>query len=338
MMDFARSYSARWRVYKVNRKTWADAELVSDIDAISISRNAGGDLIESGSMDVTGSFDNDYYRIAMVAEQGGEVERIDLATMLFQSKDGEHDYGTTKQSVDGNSVLYPASTTTVLIGGYAPAGVDGAAYAGKLLADSINAPVKVEGHFTLDTNIVHELGSYVIDAVWDVLNAGNFCIQIDGRGVVHIRPMPKEPILTIDNSNAKLLTNGIKFSNAESELPNRYIVIVGDSKTIAVNSDPNSRISTVSRGYYVDMVDNSPAPINGETIAAYANRKLRESSILKDERSYTREYAKDVNVNSIVRASINGLEGDLRVISQSFKCEHGIVVEEKANREIKLWQ
>lgn len=337
-MDWSQSYSSQWRVYKVNRKTWADADRILNVDAVSVSRNAGGDLIESGSMDVTGDLETGYYRIVLVAEQGGEVKRVNVATLHFGIKDGEENYGTTQQSADGNSVLYPASTTTIVMGGYAPAGTDGAAYAGRLLASAINAPVKVEGHFTLNENIVHEIGCYVIDAVWNILDAGNFCIQIDGSGVVHIKPMPTEPSLTIDSRNAKLLTPGIKFTADTNNLPNRYIVVIGDSKTIATNDDPNSEISTVARGYYVDEIDSSPTPINGETIAAYANRKLREASILNDERVYTREYAEDVNVNDIVRASISGLNGDLRVISQAIKCEHGIQIEEKANREIKLWQ
>lgn len=337
-MDWSQSYTATLRVFRVNRATWADAEQIENVDSIEVSRTTGGALIESGGMDITGDFTADYYRIVLTAVQDDDVERVDIATMLFDTNSGEVNRGTTTQSAEGFSVLYPASKTTVLAGEYAPAGVDGAEYAAGLLRGAINAPVKVEGNFTLNDNIVHEIGSSVLESVWSVLNAGEFCIQIDGRGVVHILPIPTEPSLTIDTTNAKLLTPGIKYDKDMSEIPNRYIVLADGMKTIAVNDDPNSPVSAVTRGYFVDEVDESPTPVNGETVAEYATRMLKNKSVIKDSRSYTREYAPNVNAYSVIRASIDGLEGDLRVQSQSIKCEHGIVIEEQANREVKLWQ
>lgn len=336
-MNWGQSYSASWRVYRVNRKTWADREQIYGVDNVSISRTADGRLLESGGMDLSGAFEPDYYRIVMIAEQGGEVERVDVATLLFDISGGSYNYGTDKPSAEGYSVLYPASKQAILAGEYAPKGVNGAEYAAELLRSSINAPVEVEGGFILNENIVHEIGSYIIDAVWAVLDAGGYVIQIDGRGVVHIRKKPTEPALVIDNTNARLLGPEIPHQADISELPNRYIVLVGSSKTIAVNDDPESPISTESRGYYVDYVDESPTPVDGETYGQYANRKLREMSVLEHEHSYKREHSPDVMLYSIVRASIDGLEGDLRVDSQSVECGNGITVSEKGTIEVTLW-
>ena len=336
-MNWGQSYSASWRVYRVNRKTWADREQLYGVDNVSISRTADGGLLESGGMDLSGVFEPDYYRIVMIAEQGSEVERVDVATLLFDISGGTYNYGTDKPSAEGYSVLYPASKQVILAGEYAPKGVNGAEYAAELLRSSINAPVEVEGGFILNENIVHEIGTSILDAVWAVLKAGGFIIQIDGRGVVHIRKKPTEPALIIDNTNARLLGPEIPHQGDTSELPNRYIVLVGNSKTIAVNDDPESPISTESRGYYVDYVDESPTPIDGETYSQYANRKLREMSVLENEHSYKREYAPDVMLYSIVRASIDGLEGDLRVDSQSVECGNGITVSEKGTIEVTLW-
>lgn len=337
-MNYGQSYSASWRIFRVNRDTWADREQIRNVDSASITRTANGNLIESGSIELTGDFEPDYYRIVMTAEQGGEVERVDVATLLFDLKDGETDYGRIVQNADGYSVLYPASTTAMIAGEYAPAGADGAQYAGDLLRRTINAPVEVEGSFTLNEHIVHKIGCWVIDAVWSVLEAGGFVIQIDGRGVVHIIPKPTEPSLILDSTNMRLLTNKVNFTSDRSAIPNRYVVINDNNRTIAENNDPESEVSTICRGYYVDVVDESPKPINGETYGAYAERRLEEESIMRDERSYTREYAPDVYVHSIVRASVDGLEGDLRVTSQAIKCDKGITVDEKAEREVKLWQ
>ena len=336
-MDWSRSYSSEWRVYRVNRATWADAEQIANVKSVGVTRTADGQLLESGSMDITGDFETDYYRIVMTAIQGNDIERVDVATLLFDVNGGTVNYHALHQNADGFSVLYPASKQIITTGSYAPAGVDGAEYAGDLLRTAVNAPVLVEGSFTLNDNVVHEIGASVLQAVWAVLNAGEFVIQIDGRGVVHIVPMPTEPSLILDNSRIRLLSNGINYTQDISEIPNRYIVIDGNKKVIVINDDQTSIVSSVQRGFYVDVIDQSPTPINGETMTAYAERKLRLLSVLEDARSYKREYAPGVNLYSIVRASIDGLEGDLRVTNQTLTCSHGVHVEEKTNREIQLW-
>ena len=336
-MDWSKSYTSIWRVFRVNKDTWADAEQIAKVDSVSITRTADGRLLESGSMEATGDFETGYYRIVMTANQGGTLERVDVATMLFDATGGDVNYGRTAHDIDGFSVLYPASTTAVTLGEYAPAGEDGVRYAAELLESAINAPVEPEGSFTLNDHVVHELGSSVLDAVWSVLDAGGYIMQIDGRGVVHIIPKPTEPTLTINNSSIRMLNNGISFSSDMSEIPNRYVVIEDNNVIIASNDDPESVVSTASRGYFVDVVDTSPTPVNGKTMLEYANDRLKELSIMKDERTYVREYAPDVYIYSLVRASITGLQGDLRVTSQSINCKNGITVQERAAKEIALW-
>ena len=336
-MDWSKSYYSEWRVFRVNRDTWADAEQLENVEKISITRTADGNLLESGSMEITGDFEPDYYRIVMTAIQDDDVARVDVGTLLFDVNGGVVNYGTIQQNADGYSVLYPASTEKIITGAYAPAGVDGAAYCGELLAKSINAPVQVDGSFTLNDHVVHEIGSSVLEAVWSVLDAGNFVIQIDGRGVVHILPKPTEPSLILDNANTRLLSHGINYTRDLSEIPNRYICIIDNYKVIATNSDPNSIVSTVNRGFYVDEVDESPVPVNNETLNQYAENRLHALSYMEDKRTYKREYYPDVNLYDIVRGSIDGLEGDLRVNEQSINCGHGITINETANMEVNLW-
>lgn len=337
-MDWTKSYSAEWRVFRVNRRTWADAESVNNIDSISITRTADGSLIESATVKVTGELPSDYYRVVMLANQGGDVARVNVATMLFDVKDDESNYGTRLTSLDGFSVLHPADVAAVTIGEYAPAGIDGAKYAGDLLASAINAPVEIDGSFTLNENIVHEVGSSVLECAWDILNSGNFVIQIDGFGTVHVRPMPSEASLIIDSTKSDILQNEVKHVSDMSDIPNRYVVIDGNIVSVAVNDDPESTVSTVSRGYNVDLIDTSPKLINGETYGEYARRMLKKSSVLREEQAYTREYAPNVYPYSLVKSSLNSLSGDIRVKSQSIKCGKGITVSEKAYKEINLWE
>lgn len=337
-MDWGKSYSATWRVYKVNRKTWADGELLGRVDEVTVTRTADGNLLESGSMQVTGdTFEPDYYRIVMIAEQGGEIIRSDIATMLFDVSGGQLNYQTTNSTPDGYSVLYPASTTSIIIGQYAPAGVDGAKYAQQLLQSAINAPVEVEGSFILNDHIIHEFDSSVLSAVWSVLNAGNFIMRIDGRGVVHIEPKPTEPEFILDNISKNVVINGINHSFDISHIPNRYVIVNGVNVITAKNDDPESVVSTTNRGYIVDLVDKSPTLINGETYGEYALRKLKESSIINEDYNYTREYVPNLHLYSVIKSSINEMQGNLRIISQGVTCNNGITVNEKVTKEIQLW-
>lgn len=336
-MNWARSYTSTWRVFKVNKDTWADGQEVGNVDAVSVERTADGELLESGSMEVTDSFEPGYYRVVLTAEQDGDIERVEVATLLFEATSGNYNYGTSTHSANGYSVLYPASTTAMLNGSYAPKGVNGAEYAARLLRNAINAPVVVDGTFTLNDYVVHEFGQTVLTAVWSVLNAGNFVMQIDGAGRVHILPKPTESSLSLSGVNVQYLQPGIDYELDDSQVPNRYIAVNGLLQSIVENDSPSSSVSTVNRGFTVDIVDTEPMPVNGETLTAYATRKLQELSTVADTRTYTREYYTGVNIYDLVDAGVDGMTGTLRVVQQSLTCNYGITVTEQSSTEVDLW-
>ena len=344
-IDWARGYSASWRVFRVNRDTWADAELVTGVTSITVERSGDEDspTLESGSLSVDISpgdtFDTGYYRVVMNATQNGVTERVDVCTLMCESTDGDIDRGVDMTNVLCRSVLYPASVTGLESGSYAPAGIDGVAYVADMLRSAINAPVETEGSFRLDEHYVFDSGSQVLSAAWKVLDAGNYVMQVMGDGTVRIVPKPQEPDLVLDRANARLLHPGIHHQTDYSDVPNRYTAVSNGLEAVAVNSDPSSPTSTVTRGWVHDVRDESPTRVNGETLPAYAERKLEEASVVYDSRTYSREYWPGVHPYSLVRGSIAsvGLDGDLRVVRQSLTCERGITVEEESRREVYAW-
>lgn len=344
MIDYTRSYSATWRVFAVNDRTWADGEPLENVKSgsISVTKDCSGDAprLESGSMEITGELQRGYYRIAMIAQQDGETERNDIATLLFETSDGTSDKGVTTYKVDGQSVLYPAYTQLMISGEYAPDGSDGAQYAARLLRRCIKAPVTVEGGFTLNRSIVHDFGARILDAVWQVLNAGGYVMQIHGDGSVHILPRPTKPTLALDVVGAGLLTPGIKRGIDKSDIPNRYIAADELERAIVINNDPSSPVSTVSRGYIYDELDESPCPVDGETLERYARRRLEELSTLYESREYGREWVSGFYPFDIAKASEEsiGIEGNVRIVAQSISCTHGAYVTECVTHEVMLWQ
>lgn len=343
-IDYSRPYASHWRVFKVDPDTWGDAELVGGVSSVSVTRDADGDApeIDSGSFEVDSgiAFERGYYRVVMTAEQSGEIERTDVVTLLCESEGGTVNRGIDVKDVTGRSVLHPAATTRLLAGEFAPRGGDGAQYAASLLESCIHAPVEVDGSFTLDDNYAFDFGAYALEAVWEILDAGGFCIRLDGAGRVGICPKPTEPSLMLDRANASLLDPAVSYELDCSEVPNRFTATEGGYTAQAVNDSRESETGYPSRGYWIDGFDDSPKRVNGETLDAYAARRLEEESVVKDIRTYSREWWPGVVPFDIVRGSMANvrLDGDMRVVSQDMTLGNGIWVAEKAAMEVRTWQ
>lgn len=333
--DWSGGYTAQWRVRRVDPDTWVGVDTLSGVDSASIDR-AYDSTIESGRFSATVSvgetIDEGWYRLEMLASKGASYEHVPVATLLLSSTESVYERGAQKVTLTGRSVLAPASQRIFTDGEYAPKGVDGGAYVSDLLQACTPAPVVVHGSFTLDDYIVFDLGSTYLSAVWDILNAADWCMQIRGDGTIDVLPMPTEPALVLDNAGAGLLMPSVNVSADATEVPNVIIVTNGIETVRAVNDDPNSATSTVSRGRRIEQLIQNPVRVNGETLTAYANRALSELSSVERSYSYQREWWPDVFPYSIVRGrlSSSGLYGDLRVKSQTLACGRGILVSETA--------
>ena len=348
MIDWGAGYSSEWRVYRVDRATWADAGEVGGVSSLRVERDGTGDApaLERGSVEVDlaagESLDPGYYRFVMLARQGAAAERVDVATLLCEATSADVGRGVSATSATGRSVLHPASESHLAAGSYAPAGADGARWAADLLRDAVNAPVSVAdgASFSLDQHVVLDPGCSVLQAAWLVLRAGGRVMQVGGRGEVTVMAPPAEPALVLDRAAARLVHPGVTRALDLSGVPNRYVAVSGSEVAEAVNDDPSSPTSTVTRGWTCDVVDRSPVRVGGETLAAYAARRLEEESAVPDERSYEREWWPGVLPFSLVRGTMPsvGIDGDLRVTRQSLACGRGIVVEEQASREVRAWQ
>lgn len=342
-IDWSRGWDATWRLFRVDPDTFIDATLAKDVDSASLDRTSDA-LLESGSLSVTrepgAGFEPGYYRIVVIATQGSQRERVELATLWCVSTSGKLDHGIDTVDVEGRSVLWPASRRKMLAGTYAPKGVDGAEYAASLLGECVHAPVSVEGSFALADHVVFDLGCTYLDAVWLLLDAGNFCMQLDGHGTVHILPMPSAVTAEISGDNVRLLLPGVSHDEDTSEIPNRYTAVMDGLTVTVTNEDGESPTSTVARGYIDDEVDTSPKLLEDETLAAYANRMLEQRSVAGVSYGYSREWMPDVHPNSLVHLRLprDSIDETMRVTRQRIACGRGIKVTEEAATEVRLWE
>ena len=343
MIDWPAGYSAEWRVMRVDPKSWGDTEELVGVNSVTINRDCTDDfpLLESATLDcdisVNSEFEEGWYRVEMLARQNDAAERYPIATLLLQSGSGTIDRGYKHVAIDGYSVLKPAADRYLTAGVYAPKGMNAVDFVQRLLEECVDAPIVTEGSFDLNDYYVFPLGTSYIEAVWTILDAGNFVMQIDGYGRIHILPKPTEYDFDLSETNARYVQPAFDYELDLSDIPNRYIVYYGDRVAVEINDQEDSLTSTMARQRYIDYIDEDPMMVNGESIETYARRRLVELSTVFKKYSYVREFYPDIYPFSIVKGSLSsiGFEGDFRVLGQTLTCANGITIAEKVGMEIE---
>ncbi|MBR3159521.1 MAG: hypothetical protein IKF14_10525 [Atopobiaceae bacterium] len=335
-MNWAKSYAASFTLNPVDTLTWADIGAVPLATAI-ITRTADGDApeLESATLECIGDFEPGYHRVVMIAEQDGETERVEVATLWVGRSSETVDHGFERQSLDGRSVLIPAELAVVARGEFAAKGADGAAKAASMLADCLHAPVSVEGSFRLDDHFDFEPESTVLEAVWSLLHAGGFCMQVDGHGTVHIRPIPTEPAFLANADNAGIIQPGVTRSTSNALPVNRYIAVEGEQVAVAENHTGTGRFERF--GIWVDHYDTAPVRTDGESLERYAYRRGVEEGTVEETWGYDRRYVPGVYPFDIIRGTLPDMMGDMRVKTQTITAGHGLMVAETACREVDTW-
>lgn len=317
----------------VNPSTWEDAEVLRGIGSVEVTRDRTAALLESGGMVTCGSpallaERETWVRIEMLAEQGAEVERVPLATLLAVPGESQEGRRRRELDIDCRSVLAPASDETVRVGSYYAAGSDAAAYARDLLSCG-PAPVECEGEFRMSEHIVFAAGTSRLEAAWQVCDAGGWRIRIACDGRVTVGPMPTKPLPTA--WGMRMLGKYVRVPRGDA-VPNRYRAILGTQTAVATDEDPQSPTSRRARGRYVDETDTSPVPRPGETLREYAERRLRERIAEESRLVYQREWQPDALPSDVIRGGAirADFEDDYRIRSQTLRCGRGVVVTETA--------
>ena len=348
MIDWTAPYMVSYKVYSVDEGTWDEKMELRWIDSLSINRDCTDavPLLETSNMTVStpvnSEFRDGWYRVVAYVTQGNHTEMIPLTTQWYELESDEIDYGKKAMTVNGRSVLLPASEQYMRNGDYIAKGINGAEWALRQLQKCVKAPVYLLGDgFVLDRYFVYDQGESVLSAVWHILDQAKWCLQIDGRGVIRIRKSPVLPTLSIGVDDEGLLFPTIKRSRGKKDVPNQYTAKDGEWEETVTNDDPSSPSSTVNVGRVIPAdLDTAPSYIDGESLWSYVRRKLEELSTKVRTYSYTREYYPDIYPMDIINvySARNGFVGNLRVSSQQISLGENIRVGETAAEEEKLWR
>lgn len=155
------------------------------------------------------------------------------------------------------------------------------------------------------------------------------------------------PVWTYNDDNSSILLPGISMDHDLYGIPNVVEVIYADSEhyieSRIVNDDPNSPVSTVTRGREIVQRVLNP-DIHGkpsqEVLDTYAEELLSALSSVEYTISYDHGYC-PVRVGDCVRLNYTraGLKNiKAKVVSQTIKCDTGCSVSEKAVFTSKLWR
>lgn len=334
MIDWSRGYSASFYAERVDPATWRDVAVIR-VTGGTIKREATGKRQSADISCVRYRIPvEQWVRVYMDVRQDGAAAHVPLFTGIAVSPDDDINGTLTTNTFTCFSVLKPAEDVLLTRGWFAPAQIDGAELVRRLLSVS-PAPIIVEGESpALAESIVAEDGETHLSMADRILDAIGWRLRIDGDGTISIMPQAAEPSARFDPLDNDVVEPKIKVTADWYSCPNVMMVIAGDVTGIARDDDPDSPLSTVSRGREVWKQESVQLSVS-ESAAEYARRRLKELQRVRQTVSYTRRYLPDVMPGDLVGLNYpeQKLTGNYGVQSQSITLGYGARTAEQIYKE-----
>lgn len=352
MADWLSSMQQTFEYYIVDPKTWKDIELIDTVKSSTIQRDAEAETLGSATIDMTESVGESYIRIYLITIQNGLRERHPLGTFLVQTPSLSFNGRLQNISVDAYTPLIELKESPPPLGYSILKNSNVMDFAYRLARERARAPVvKTECNTLLGMNFTASTDDTWLTFLSDLIANAKYNFALDEMGRILLSPYQDtaslQPVWTYNDDNSSILYPEISVDRDLYGIPNVVEVVhsngAGYYFVRAVNDDPNSVTSTVSRGREIIHRVNNPDLVGKPTesqVKDYANQLLRELSVLEYTVTYTHGYC-PVRLGDCVRlnyakAGITNIKA--KVISQTIKCEPGCPVTEKAVFTTRLWR
>lgn len=352
MADWLSSMQQTFEYYIVDPKTWKDIDLIDTVKSSTIQRDAEAETLGSATIDMTESVGESYIRIYLITIQNGLRERHPLGTFLVQTPSLSFNGRLQNISVDSYTPLIELKESPPPLGYSILKNSNVMDFAYRLARERARAPVvKTECNTLLGMNFTASTDDTWLTFLTDLIANAKYNFALDEMGRILLSPYQDtaslQPVWTYNDDNSSILYPEISVDRDLYGIPNVVEVIhsngAGYYFVRAVNDDPNSVTSTVSRGREIIHRVNNPDLVGKPTesqVKDYANQLLRELSVLEYTVTYTHGYC-PVRLGDCVRlnyarAGITNIKA--KVISQTIKCEPGCPVTEKAVFTTRLWR
>lgn len=323
-MNWNNGFSAGYYLSLVDPNTWRSTETLQ-LKSGTIIRNEKK-LMESAALelDALPAGWEPWIRIWMDARQEGDGGHVAIFTGMLQAPDTDWQGRRKSYSVECSSVLKPADDILLDRGYYVPAGVNAAAYAAQLLQGG-PAPVEYEeGGPILKESMVSEDKETRLTMAEKLINAIGWRIRISGDGRIRVCSRASTAAAAYDALENDAIETSIRDTRDWYKCPNVFRAVSGDLIAVARDDDPESPLSTVTRGREVWAEEMNCSLSETETIAGYAARRLKEEQERGRVLSYARRYNPDLTIGDLVSLHYpaQGINGNFRVTSQKISLGH----------------
>lgn len=334
-MDFTKSYKAAFYAAFIDPVTWVEQERIELVSG-SISRTDNG-LRSSADLTVR-TYDEPidrWIRVYMDCDQNGSRAHEAIFTGIVSTPGSDHNGAITSVKLTAYSPLKAAEDIKLQLGWYVPAGRNGATVIRELLKKQ-PAPIVVEGTApVLSEAIVAEQNENCLTMAEKVLEAINWKVQVAGDGTIILSEVAKNPEALLDMGAGQDIVE-TSFSKGRDwfSCPNVLFATTGSATYEARDDDPDSDLSTVTRGREVQVFEENVTLADNETIRKYAERRLRELQERTETASYTRRYMPEVYPGDAVRLNYKDLMGLYTIESQSITLGTSARTQEAVKRTI----
>ena len=352
MANWKSSMQQTFEYYIVDPNTWKDTVKLTTVINSSISRDSTAETLGSATINIAESLGECYIRIYLITIQNGIRERHPLGTFIVQTPSTNFDGKVTTVTMDAYTPLLELKESPPPIGYSTLKGENIMDRAYRLIREYARAPVvKLENDKSLQYHFVANTDDTWLTFIRDLISNAKYELQLDEMGRILFSPVQPitalQPVWTYDDDNSSILYPDLGVDRDLYGVPNVVEVVYSDGAQYyygeAINDNPDSPISTISRGrrivHRVTNPDGLGTPTK-EQVQAYAERVLKEMSSLEYTITYTHGYC-PVRIGDCVlinyeKAGLKGVKA--KVISQTIKCEPGCPVTEKAIFTNNLWR
>lgn len=352
MINWADSMEQTFEYYIVDPGTWRDVRLIDTITSCDITHDTTSETLGSASIGITESLGECYIRIYLIAEQHDIKDKIALGTFLVQTPTYSFDGKVKNVKMDAYTPLMELKESPPPLGYSIDKGVNIMDISYRLAREHMRAPISPARSDTLlyDDFIASPNDTW-LQLLKDLIAKDKYDFALDEMGRVLFAPIQDmaslQPVWIYTDDNSSILYPQIDMDNDLYGVPNVVEVIYssGHSNYYArvVNDDPNSPLSTVSRGREIVHRVTNPDKIGDPTknqVDEYAMQVLRELSSLQYKLTYTHGFC-PVRVGDCIllnyeRSGLKNIKA--KVISQTIRCSSGCEVSETAVFTNNLWR
>ncbi len=319
-MNWNDGYEAQYYVTIVDADSWRDLQRF-ETEGGSVNKEPTN-LMQSASLnltDIPGEGEL-WIRVWLDARQEGDGAHEALFTGLMFTPEAKWNGIMKSYKADCYSVLKPAADILLDKGWYAPAG-SGASLVADLLSVG-PAPVEyAENSPTLTNSIVAEHGETNLSMARKIAEALGWRFRIKGDGRISVEPQGTEPEVTVDSLENDVVELEITDRRDWFSCPNVFRATARDMTAVARDDSEDSPLSTVNRGREIWKEDANAKLNDGESIAEYAQRRLKEEQSPSRRITYNRRFIPGVLPGDAIQIHYpaQNIDGVFRISSQQIE-------------------